>query len=35
MKSDETEETQREVEQELGVMEGQAVSTEDSGEPDK
>jgi len=32
MKSDETEETQREVEQELGVMEGQAVSTEDSAE---
>jgi len=32
MKSDETEETQREVEQELGVMEGQAVSTDDTAE---
>ena len=32
MKSDEAEETQREVEQELGVMDGQPVSTEDTGD---
>ena len=32
MKSDEAEETQREVEKELGVMEGEQVSTVDTGE---